>query len=212
MTFDNHTARESAQGEEVRSHIASIFQTSQDSRCQTRRVYVREGVITQQSTSDRHRAAGLLARGEKAVALLRSAAELHAGCGAGLEHVLSLTELGAAIRRAGRPGDARVVLRDAIARADRLGAAVVADRARMELGRAGGRAPAARDTADQLTASERRVAELLLIRHPCACSCLVPWTPPRGARHPGLEVHEGDPRRPDGDARHAHSRLVDLAR
>jgi hypothetical protein len=31
-----------------------------------------------------------------------------------------------------------------------------------------------------------------------------------GARHPGLEVHQGDPRRPDGDARHARSRLVDL--
>src|SRR5919198_2664478 len=31
-----------------------------------------------------------------------------------------------------------------------------------------------------------------------------------GARHPGLEVHQGDPGRPDGDARHARSRLVDL--
>src|SRR5215212_10461961 len=31
-----------------------------------------------------------------------------------------------------------------------------------------------------------------------------------GARHPGLEVHEGDPGGPHGDACHARSRLVDL--
>jgi DNA-binding CsgD family transcriptional regulator len=106
------------------------------------------------------RAAGLLARGEDAVTLLRSAAELHAACGAGLERALSLTELGGAIRRAGRRSEAREVLRDAIRIADRLGAAVVATRARDELTRAGGRAPAARDTAGDLTPSERRVAEL----------------------------------------------------
>jgi DNA-binding CsgD family transcriptional regulator len=106
------------------------------------------------------RAAGLLARGEEAVGLLRSAAELHATCGAGLEHALSLNELGGAIRRAGRPGEARSVLRDAIALADRLGADVVARRAREELTLAGGRPPAPRDTAGDLTPSERRVAGL----------------------------------------------------
>ena len=106
------------------------------------------------------RAAGLLARGEEAVVLLRSAADLHAGCGARLEHALSLTELGAAIRRAGRPGEARRVLREAIALADRLGADPLAARAREELKLAGGRPPAARNRAGELTPSERRVAEL----------------------------------------------------
>ena len=106
------------------------------------------------------RAAGLLARGEDAVTLLRSAADLHAGCGARLARALSLTELGAAIRRAGRPGEARGVLREAIALADGLGAVPLAARAREQLRLAGGRPPAARDTAGDLTPSERRVADL----------------------------------------------------
>jgi DNA-binding CsgD family transcriptional regulator len=106
------------------------------------------------------RAAGLLARGEEAVGLLRSAADLHAKCGAGLERALSLTELGAAIRRAGRPGEARAVLRNAISLADRLGARPLGARAREQLALAGGRAPAARDPASDLTPSEGRVAEL----------------------------------------------------
>jgi DNA-binding CsgD family transcriptional regulator len=106
------------------------------------------------------RVSGLLRRGEAAVTLLRAAAVRHEDCGAHLEHALTLTELGGAIRRAGRPGEAREVLRRAVALADRLGATVLGARAREELTRAGGRAPAARDTAGDLTPSERRVAEL----------------------------------------------------
>ena len=51
MTFENHTAGESAQGEEVRRHIASIFETWPDIRFETRRLYVRDGVVTQEWTA-----------------------------------------------------------------------------------------------------------------------------------------------------------------
>ena len=48
MVFENHTAGESAQGEAVREHIGSIFQTWPDIRFETRRLYAREGVVTQE--------------------------------------------------------------------------------------------------------------------------------------------------------------------
>ena len=51
MTFENHTAAESARGEEVRQHIASIFVTWPDIRFETRRLYVRDGVVTQEWTA-----------------------------------------------------------------------------------------------------------------------------------------------------------------
>jgi DNA-binding CsgD family transcriptional regulator len=107
------------------------------------------------------RAAGLLARGEAAVELLRSADQMLAGCGAGVEHARALTDLGAAIRRAGRPSQARKVLREAATLAEHLGAGRIAEQARAELRVAGGRAPAgATSPGDRLTAGERRVAEL----------------------------------------------------
>jgi DNA-binding CsgD family transcriptional regulator len=106
------------------------------------------------------RAAALLGRGEGAVEMLRSAAVLHEQCGARVEHAHTLTELGGAIRRAGVPGEARTVLRDAIRIADEVGARAVGRRAREELVRAGGRAPNAGETTGSLTPSERRVAEL----------------------------------------------------
>lgn len=51
MVFANHTAGESAQGEEVRGHIARIFAAWPDMRFETRRLYVREGVVTQEWTA-----------------------------------------------------------------------------------------------------------------------------------------------------------------
>lgn len=51
MTFENHTAGESAQGEQVRQHIAKIFETWPDIRFQTRRLYARDGVVTQEWTA-----------------------------------------------------------------------------------------------------------------------------------------------------------------
>ena len=48
MVFANHTAGESAEGEEVRSHIGSIFETWPDIHFETERLYVRDGVVTQE--------------------------------------------------------------------------------------------------------------------------------------------------------------------
>jgi steroid delta-isomerase-like uncharacterized protein len=51
MVFANHTAGESATGEEVRDHIASIFAGWPDLRFETRRLYVREGLVVQEWTA-----------------------------------------------------------------------------------------------------------------------------------------------------------------
>jgi steroid delta-isomerase-like uncharacterized protein len=51
MVFANHTAGESATGEEVRPHIASIFATWPDLRFETQRLYVREGLVVQEWTA-----------------------------------------------------------------------------------------------------------------------------------------------------------------
>jgi steroid delta-isomerase-like uncharacterized protein len=49
--FENHTAGEAAQGDEVREHIASIFESWPDIRFETRRLYARDGVVTQEWTA-----------------------------------------------------------------------------------------------------------------------------------------------------------------
>jgi len=51
MVFANHTAGETAEGEAVRGHIAGIFEAWPDMRFETRRLYVREGVVTQEWTA-----------------------------------------------------------------------------------------------------------------------------------------------------------------
>jgi steroid delta-isomerase-like uncharacterized protein len=52
MVFENHTAGESAQGEEeVRRHIGSIFETWPDISFRARRLYVRDGLVTQEWTA-----------------------------------------------------------------------------------------------------------------------------------------------------------------
>ena len=51
MVFENHTAGESASGEDVRGHIGSIFETWPDIHFETRRLYVRDGVVTQEWTA-----------------------------------------------------------------------------------------------------------------------------------------------------------------
>ena len=51
MVFANHTAGESADGDEVRGHIGSIFETWPDINFETRRLYVRDGVVTQEWTA-----------------------------------------------------------------------------------------------------------------------------------------------------------------
>jgi steroid delta-isomerase-like uncharacterized protein len=51
MVFENHTAGESATGEEVRAHIGAIFETWPDIAFTTRRLYVREGLVVQEWTA-----------------------------------------------------------------------------------------------------------------------------------------------------------------
>ena len=51
MVFENHTAGESARGDEVRRHIGEIFETWPDINFETRRLYVRDGVVTQEWTA-----------------------------------------------------------------------------------------------------------------------------------------------------------------
>jgi steroid delta-isomerase-like uncharacterized protein len=51
MVFENHTAGESARGEEARAHIGSIFETWPDIRFTTRRLHVREGLMVQEWTA-----------------------------------------------------------------------------------------------------------------------------------------------------------------
>jgi steroid delta-isomerase-like uncharacterized protein len=51
MVFANHTAGESASGDAVREHIASIFATWPDLGFETRRLYVREGLVVQEWTA-----------------------------------------------------------------------------------------------------------------------------------------------------------------
>jgi steroid delta-isomerase-like uncharacterized protein len=51
MVFENHTAGESARGEEVRGHIASIFESWPDIAFEGRRTYVRDGLVVQEWTA-----------------------------------------------------------------------------------------------------------------------------------------------------------------
>ena len=51
MVFENHTAGESAAGDDVRAHIASIFETLPDIEFSTRRLYVREDLVVQEWTA-----------------------------------------------------------------------------------------------------------------------------------------------------------------
>lgn len=51
MVFANHTAGETVEGEAVRTHLASIFKTWPDMRFETQRLYVRDGVVTQEWTA-----------------------------------------------------------------------------------------------------------------------------------------------------------------
>jgi steroid delta-isomerase-like uncharacterized protein len=51
MVFANHTAGESARGEDVRGHIAKIFESWPDMKFETRRLYVREGLVVQEWTA-----------------------------------------------------------------------------------------------------------------------------------------------------------------
>ena len=51
MVFENHTAGEAAVGEDVRAHIAAIFEGWPDLAFETRRLYVREDLVVQEWTA-----------------------------------------------------------------------------------------------------------------------------------------------------------------
>jgi steroid delta-isomerase-like uncharacterized protein len=51
MVFCNHTAGERAEGEAVRDHIGSIFETWPDIRFEGRRTYCRDGLVVQEWTA-----------------------------------------------------------------------------------------------------------------------------------------------------------------
>jgi DNA-binding CsgD family transcriptional regulator len=111
-------------------------------------------------------ALGLCTGGDRGLRQLARAAEELGACGAHLERTRTLLDLGAAMRRAGRPRDARAPLRAGLELAQRSEAIVLARRAETELRAAGGRGRRAVDRGpESLTASERRVAELAAEGH-----------------------------------------------
>lgn len=99
--------------------------------------------------------------GADGIELLRDSVAAVEDSPAAYERARSLTELGAALRRAGHRRDAQQPLREALDLADRCGALRLARRAREELVAAGARPRrAALSGRESLTPSERRVAQL----------------------------------------------------
>ncbi len=105
------------------------------------------------------RASGAAEGGREGVATLEQAVQVLQSSGAVLEHAHALVDLGAMLRRCGSRAQARTPLREALAVARSCGAVALARRAEEELLASGARdvAPLA---ADELTPSERRIAEL----------------------------------------------------
>jgi DNA-binding CsgD family transcriptional regulator len=107
------------------------------------------------------RCRGLLAASEgrvdAALAAYEEALEWHSRVELPLERGRTLLALGATLRRAKRRREARATLEEALAVFERIGAALWAERARAELKRISGRAPAP----GALTPAEERVAALV---------------------------------------------------
>lgn len=109
---------------------------------------------------------GLACGGEEGLALLAEGAELLAASPARLDHARALVDLGAALRRAGRPAQAREPLRDGLEGARACGSTALAARAHDELLIAGAKPRRLRFSgADALTAAERRVTRLAADGH-----------------------------------------------
>jgi DNA-binding CsgD family transcriptional regulator len=107
------------------------------------------------------RAAGLVAGGDKGVALLREAVNVLERSPAQLELARALGDLGAALRRRRQRAAAREPLRRALDLAHRCGAAPLAEHARSELLATGARPRRVLLSGlDSLTASEHRVARM----------------------------------------------------
>ena len=107
------------------------------------------------------RASALVAHGDATVEGMREAADVLEQSPARLEYARTLVDLGAALRRGNHRADARGPLEEGLRLAKHLGAGALGDRAGTELRAAGGRSSEPNGNgAAQLTASERRVAEL----------------------------------------------------
>ena len=107
------------------------------------------------------RAAGLVEGGEHGIDLLRDAVSLLEQCPSRLELAQALTDLGAAMRRAGRRAAAREPLATGLDLARTCGAERLADRAEQELRATGARPRAVvRSGRDALTPSELRVCTM----------------------------------------------------
>ena len=107
------------------------------------------------------RAEGLLRGGEAQIPLLTEAIVALEACPSPLELAYGLADLGAALRRASRRGEARQLLVRALDLAAACGASTLAARAHEELVTAGARPRRQRLTGvEALTASERRVAQM----------------------------------------------------
>jgi DNA-binding CsgD family transcriptional regulator len=106
------------------------------------------------------RAAGLVAAGDRGVALIRESAAVLEGSPARLEHARTLIALGAALRRARRVAEARGPLEAGLELALDCGAVRLSARARGELGAAAGRPPRHQSPEVVFTAGELRVARL----------------------------------------------------
>jgi DNA-binding CsgD family transcriptional regulator len=91
------------------------------------------------------------------VAAIDRALELHDRLELPFERARTLLAQGATLRRAKQRRPARVVLQEALAEFDRLGARLWRERTRAELARISGRAP----SAGELTPAEHRVAALV---------------------------------------------------
>jgi DNA-binding CsgD family transcriptional regulator/Flp pilus assembly protein TadD len=107
------------------------------------------------------RAAGLVEGGKQGLELLHEAVSTLSRSQATLEYARALTDLGAALRRAGQRSESREPLRQALDLAHRCGATALAERARTELTASGARPRRIMLTGiEALTPSERRVAEM----------------------------------------------------
>jgi DNA-binding CsgD family transcriptional regulator len=111
------------------------------------------------------RTCGLVGQAADALDLLERSTQVLESSGAALEHARSLVEFGAALRRANQRAAARRQLTHGHRLAQDTGAAVLAQRAATELRAAGGRTRRREPLDDELTASERRVAELAAAGH-----------------------------------------------
>ena len=107
------------------------------------------------------RTGGVIEGGERGIELLRESADALQTSPARLEHARALTDLGAALRRARRPREAREPLRQGVQLASERGATALATRARDELRAAGARPRRDAFTGlEALTPRELRIAEL----------------------------------------------------